>query len=134
MESSNFDTSSIRENFTKIFVGYELIAGRILEDIQIADMEKLKMDASENFHRRIKTKEGLTHKRKIIQIPNSRDTAKVSGRDCEFREPTLRREQTVGSEDLSGELQGEPEESQLTESKDDAEVRMDFWYIQSAFI
>ena len=38
-------------------------------------------------------------------------TAKFSGRDYEFREPTLRREQTVRSEDFSGDLQGEPGES-----------------------
>ena len=53
-------------------------------------------------------------------------TAKLSGRDHEFREPTLRQEQPVGSEDLSGELQGEPEEPQTTKSKDDEEARRDF--------
>ena len=51
----------------------------------------------------------------------------------EGREPTPRREQTVRSEDLSGELQGEPGEPQPTESKDDAEARAD-WSIQGDFI
>ena len=45
-----------------------------------------------------------------------------------------RREQPVGCEDLSGELQGEPEGSQPTESKDDAEARKDFRSIQGDFI
>ena len=46
------------------------------------------------------------------------------------REPTLRRWQTVRSEDSSGELQGEPGESQPTESTDDDGARTDFWSIQ----
>ena len=49
-------------------------------------------------------------------------------------ENPLRREQTVRSEDLSGELQGELEESQPTESNDDAEARTDFWSVQGDFI
>ena len=44
-----------------------------------------------------------------VLVPIADGTAKLSGGDCEFRELTLRREQTVGSEDLSGELQGESE-------------------------
>ena len=56
-------------------------------------------------------------------------TAKLSGRDYEFREPTPRREQAVWRENLKGELQGQPEESQPTELRDDAEARTDFWSI-----
>ena len=44
-------------------------------------------------------------------------TTKLSGRDHEYREPTPSREQLVGSEDLSGELQGEPEGFQPREKK-----------------
>ena len=52
-------------------------------------------------------------------------SAKLSGRDHhEFREPTPRRERPVGSEDLSGELQGETEGPQTTETKNDAEARI----------
>ena len=40
-------------------------------------------------------------------FPVADGTAKLSGRDYEFREPTLRRETTVRSEHLSRELQGE---------------------------
>ena len=48
-------------------------------------------------------------------------------------ENPLRREQPVGSEDFIRELQGEPGESQPTESTDDAEARADFWSIQDDF-
>ena len=63
-------------------------------------------------------------------FPDSDGTAKLSGRDHEFREPTLRQEQLVGSADLRGQLQGEHEGPQPTESKDDAEAQEDFWCIQ----
>ena len=47
-------------------------------------------------------------------------TAKLSGRDYKFQVPTLRREQLVRSEDdLRGEIQGNSERSQPTETKDD---------------
>ena len=49
------------------------------------------------------------------------------------REPTLRREQPVRSEDSTGELQGELGESQPTEFTDDAEARADFWSMQGDF-
>ena len=55
-------------------------------------------------------------------------TAKLSGRDYEFQEPTVR------SEDLSGELLGEPGVSQPTETTDDANAHADFWSIQGDFI
>ena len=42
-------------------------------------------------------------------------TAKLLGRDHELRESYLRQEQLGRSEDLSGELQGEPEGFQPTE-------------------
>ena len=62
-------------------------------------------------------------------FPFADGTANVSGRDYEFREPTLSREPTVRSEDLSGEIQGELGESQPAEPTDDAEARADFWSI-----
>ena len=58
----------------------------------------------------------------------------MSRRDYRFRVPTRRRRQTVGREDLNGELQGESEELQPTGSQDDAEARKDFSSIQSDFI
>ena len=61
-------------------------------------------------------------------------TAKLSGRDHDFRESTLRREPTVWSEDFRRELHDEPGESQPTETTDDAEACADFWSIQGDFI
>ena len=67
-------------------------------------------------------------------FPFADGTEKLSGRDYEFWVPTLRREQLVRSGDLSGEIQGESEESQPAEPTDDAEARTDFWSIQGDFI
>ena len=120
-----------------IYFGYALIAGRIWKgDILIADPEdSKKLDASENYSGRIMAKEVLiSQKGDEFIFAVAGGTAKLSGRDCEFREPTLGREPTVRSEDLSGELLGESGESQPAESTDDAEARADFWSIQSDFI
>ena len=95
-----------------IFLGYDLIAGGIWKgDILIANLEEMeKLDC------------------------RWYGTAKLSGRDYELRVPTLRREPTVRSEDLSGELQGNTEESRPADPTDDAEARNDFWSIQGDFI
>ena len=93
------------------------------------------MDASEIRARRINAKEVLAPQRGgYFTFPVADGTAKLSGRDHEFREPTQRQEQFVGSEDLSGELPGEPEGPQPTEPKDDAEARNDFWSMEGDFI
>ena len=80
----------------------------------ITDIEELEnLDASEICPRRLNGKEVLTLQRGENFIFSDADgTAELSGRDYEFREPTLRREQPVRSEDLSGETQGESGESQ----------------------
>ena len=98
----------------------------------LADLEDLeKLDASEIDRRRIKAKEAfISQKDDEFTLPVADGEAKLSGGDYEFREPTLRREQPVRSEGFSGELQGEPGESEPTESTDDAEARVDFWSIQ----
>ena len=102
----------------------------------VADIEELEtMDASDIHPRRINAKEVLTPQRGDFYIfPTADGTAKLSGRDHEFREITPRREQPVGSEDLSGELQCELEGPQPPESKDDAEAQNDVWSIQGDFI
>ena len=127
-------TSPIGKNILPcIFLGFALIAGGIWKgDILIADIEEPEMiDASEFFLRRINAKEvSITLKGEEFIFPIAGGTAKSSGRDYEFREPTLRREQTVESEDLSVEPRGESEELRPTELKDDAEARQDFWAIQ----
>ena len=102
----------------------------------IADLEELaKLDASEIHPRRISAQEELiSQKEEEFIFPVADGTAKLSGRYHGFREPTLRREQVVRSEDLSGELRGEPEGPQQTESKGGAEARADFWSVQGDFI
>ena len=76
----------------------------------------------------------ISQKGEEFIFPVADGTAKLSGRDRELPEPTLWRERTVRSEDLSGELQGEPEGPQPTETKHDAAAREDFWSIQGDFI
>ena len=86
------------------------------------------MDASEIHPPRISAQEVLTpQRREYFIFPVENGTAKLSGRDEEFREPTPRREQYVGSEDLSGELQ---RRTGRVSTKDDAEARKDFRSIQ----
>ena len=101
-----------KEILPEIFIGYLLIAKRIrIGDILVADIEELKnMDASEIHPRRINAKEVLSSQRSEYFIfPIADGTAKWSGKDHDFRQPTQRLEQTVRSEDFSRELQGEPE-------------------------
>ena len=103
----------------EIFLRYELIAGCIRKgDVLVADLEELEnVHASEIHLRRINAKEVLTpHRRDEFISPISDDKVKLSGRDQEFREPTLRQHRLVWSEDLSGELQGESEGFQPTET------------------
>ena len=95
-----------------------MFAGRSWKgDILIADLEDLeKLDASDICPRRINAKEVLIRQ------------------NDECREPTPRREPTVRSQDLSGEIQGESGESQLAGTADDAEALSHFWSIQGDFI
>ena len=67
-----------------------MIAGRIWKgDILITDIEELEeLDASEIYPRRLNAKE----------FPVADDSAKLTGGDYEFQEPTLRRESTVRRE------------------------------------
>ena len=81
------------------------------------------IDASEIYPRRINSKEVLiTQKGEEFKFPSWRYSKSV-GKRLPIPRTTPRREQTARSEDLSGELQGEPEEPQPTELKDDAEAR-----------
>ena len=54
-------------------------------------------------------------------------SAKLTGRDYEFQEPTLRRESSVRRENLSGESHGDWEEFQPEETEDDEGINKDFW-------
>ena len=79
----------------KIWHGGILIA--YLEDLE-------KLDASETYPRRINVKEVLIRQKDDeFMFPRARGTAKLLRRDYGFREPTLRRKQTVRR--LQGELE-----------------------------
>ena len=71
-------------------------------DILIADIEKLKkLDASEMYPIRLNAKEVLiSQKDGECGIPVADGSAKLSGRDYEFQEPTLRRE-SISVENLT---------------------------------
>ena len=120
-----------------IFLEYELIAERIWKGyFWIADLEELqKMNASDVYHRRTTAKEVLIRQKEDeFKFPIAGGTAKLSGRDYEFRISTPIQEQSVKGEDLSAEIQGESGESQPVQPTDDAEARTSFWSIQGDFI
>ena len=98
------------------------------EDVLTAEIEELeKLDASETYPRRLNAKEVLiTHKDGEFVFLVADGSAKLSGRDYEFQEPTVRRESAEKRENLSGESHGDREEFELEESEDDAEARKTF--------
>ena len=106
------------------------------EKILTAEIEELeKLDASETYTRRLNAKEVLiTQRDEQFVSPMADGSAKLSGRNCEFQELTLRRESTVRRENLSGESHGDREEIQPEETKGDAEARKDFLSIQGDFM
>ena len=52
----------------------------------------------------------ITQRDEEFVFPVADGSAKLSGRNYEFQEPTLRRESTVRRENLSGESHGDREE------------------------
>ena len=61
-----------------------------------------------------------------LYFPVADGSAKLSGRDYEFQEPTLRWESTVRRENLSGESHGDRKEFQPEETKDDGGINKEF--------
>ena len=102
----------------------------------LADIEPEGLDASDIHARRPKSKEITTPKLvKSFIFPIADGTAKLFGRDHEFREPTPRRDQRARSEEHRGDLQENSEKSQpIDETKDDAGARNDFWSMEGDFI
>ena len=98
------------------------------EDILIAEIEELeKLDASETYHQKTEYERSLDNpKRWEFVFPVTDGSAKWSGWDYEFQEPTLRREFTVRRENLSGDSNGDREEFQPEETKDDEGINKDF--------
>ena len=116
-----------KEVLPGIFLGYELTAQGIWKgDILIADFGRF---GNDGFIGKLPSKNDDE-----FVFPFAEGTAKLLGRDFEFRVPTPRREQPERSEDLSGEIHGESGESQQAQLTDDAEARGDLWSIQGGFI
>ena len=108
-----------------------MIAGRIWKgDILIAVIEDLEnLEASEVYPERLNAKEVLLTQRKgelVLLVADG--TAKLSGTDSEFREPTLRRDQTVGRErEFSVEcLKATRKSLNRQNQENDVEAREDF--------
>ena len=92
-----------------IFLGCVLFAGiKWKGNIMVADIEELEiLDTSEIHAGRLDAKEVRTPTTRVNNFfPIADGTAQLSRRDYELREPTQRRDQPVGSEDLREELQG----------------------------
>ena len=104
-----------------ICLGYALIAGGIWKgDILVTVIDELeKLDASEVCPRRLNVKEVLITQKDGEFVFLVDGSATLSGRHCEFQEPTLRREHNVRRESVSGESQGEREEFEPEETKDE---------------
>ena len=94
------------------------------------------MDASEIYLRRNQGERSIDATKKWIFVFSQQQMVQLNCQEetTNSENPLLRQEQPVGCEDLSGELEGEPEGFQPTETKDDAEARKDFWSIQGDFI
>ena len=108
------------------FVRGVILGRRYSEYAEIEELEKL--DASEKYPRRLKAKEVLITREFIFPLADG--SAKLSGRDYEFQEPTLRWEFTLRRENLSVESHGDREEFQPEETKDDAEINKFFGLTQ----
>ena len=106
-----------------IFLGSELVAGWIWKGFSASRPGRfgkvgcIRHLSSKNQRERNIDQTKSSHKGEEFKFPVADGTAKMSGRDYEFREPTLRR-----SEDLSGELQGASGEFQPADTADDAEA------------
>ena len=79
------------------------------------------------FRRLNETEVLKTQRDEEFVFPMADGSAKLSGRDYEFQEPTLRRESIVRKENLCGESHGDREEFQTKETKDDGGINKDFW-------
>ena len=69
----------------------------------------------------------ITQRDEEFVFPVADGSAKLSGRNHEFQEHTLRREFTSRRENLSGESHGDREEFQPAETEDDEGIKKDFW-------
>ena len=100
ISKSSIWRESINRDFSRICIDR---GGIWKGDILIAEVEEFENWTHQKYPRRLNAKEVLIIQRnREFVFPVADGSAKFSGRDCEFQEPTLRREQTVRSEGLSG--------------------------------
>ena len=125
-----------------IFLGYALYAGGIWKgDIMVADIEELEeMDASELHARRLNAKVVLTPQRSGNFIfPVADGTEQIFGGEQRLRTSTLTRERPERGEEqeilqgTSHELDS-PTQLQDDATRNDEEVKDDFWTIAGQFI
>ena len=138
-ETQSENSSVRKESFTRNLFRICFVAGGIWKgDIPTADIEELEhLDASEIYPRRLNAKEVLiTQKRWRIRISCGRWFSKdYQGETSNSKKKTtLRRESTARRENLSGESQGDREETQPEETEDDEEIHKDFWSIHGDFV
>ena len=129
--------SQNERRFGRILKGHALFVVGFWEEYiltaEIAESEKL--DASETYPRRLNAKEVLVTQKKMEKnIFVADGSAKLSWRDYEFQQPTLRQESTEKRENLSGVSHGEQEEFRPEENEDDAEDREHCWSIEGYFL
>ena len=104
----------------KFFIGYALFPGEKLgrRYSNYLGWRIWKFGVIEIFFRKLNAKEVLVTQRDEESVFLAADgSAKLSGRNYKFQEPTLRRESIVRRENISGESQGDGEEFQPEESK-----------------
>ena len=128
-----WEITSSKEQFTR----YALIAGGLWKgNILNADMEELEnMDASENLFSTNQRKRSIDQtRRRRTHILIRRWYSKIVRKRLRIPRTHSETGSSRKERNLREEFQGEPEESQPTELKDDAEARADFWSIQGDFI
>ena len=124
---------NVKEIITRNFIGYAVFAGREIweEDILITDVEELEnFGCHQKIFQKLNAKEVLITQRYeefVFLVQCAGGSAKLSGRDHEFQEPTLRWETTARKENPAENSHGDREEFQPEETKDDEGIIRDFW-------
>ena len=115
-QTGNLKMNEDLENPSRTCFVCREILGRRYSDCWVWRIEKL--DASEKYARRLNAKEVMiTQRDEEFVFPAADGSAKLSGRNCKFQEPTLRRESIVRRENFNGESHGDREEFQPEETK-----------------
>ena len=104
---------------------------KCVEEIMKSTMCTKAGSMSEDLRKEI---QGNSVRSQTTEIKDGDGTAVLLGRDLEIRQSTLRQYQLLGSEEFKEEIQGNSDELQPADTKEDAEVRSEFWSIEGDFI